>query len=154
MTHNWAGPQASHQLNTALVDITLCPWFGAARGGSFWVYAAVSNRCRRLADTLNTRFFALPNSWPLRANVTSSMKPEVHNYRNTVSGGLSYGNGWLMQECGEDWTCSSGDMLAYRHVDRQTSGIHSIQIYKHVCRWVATPRSRPPSRSPQNRRYS
>ena len=75
-----------------------------------------------------------PPYGPLWANMTSSIKPEVHNVSQHARGGSSH-EYWLytFKKFGEDRTCSSGDMLAERQTDRQTDrrGHYNTSPYRN-----------------------
>ena len=58
---------------------------------------------------------------PLRPNVTSSIKPEVHiTYRNAAGGGPSHGHRDLHTKFRADRSSGSRDMLADRQTHRDT----------------------------------
>jgi len=90
--------------------------------GSITVFVGVSNPAALCWVTLNIRLFLAVYSWPLCSNITSPIKPEVHNVsqrrqmriepwpqvthmKNLVKTGRVY---------------SSGDMLADRNTQRRT----------------------------------
>ena len=93
------------------------PPVGCCPGASVWVYATELNPSY---SPLSLHCVA-SCFWPLCANVTSSIKPELHNISQRLQRKTEPQPYVTRTKIGVDRTCISGDMLADRQRDMVTA---------------------------------
>ena len=89
-----------------------CLAFSASRRNHYDATGTLSC-ARRRNDATRCNGIDVHPRGPLRANMTSSIKPEVHNVATPPNGDRAAAMG-NMRKIGADRACSSGDMLADR----------------------------------------
>jgi len=92
-----------------------------------WYYCAQFIAKPKAACALRFSWAATSINLGLRANMTSSIKPEVHNLSLRRQRDRATATGNMLKKFGEDRTCSFDDMIA----DRQTYTHTHTQRHAH-----------------------